>query len=251
MREWRRRAFRALLMLVLTLGFCTVGLALLDRTGVPASTKLSHALWNAVNLVTTLGDFTDFDERQRVFMILAMFVAIIVGGYALTQLTGILSNDAVLALRENKFVERQLQQLSQHVILLGFGPLGQLVAQRLKAAGEQVVILERDESLASQASGLGYLVIQADAGTDDDAFKQSGMDRAKALVVTTDDADRKVAVTLMAHAFNPKLKIAVTGANHQRGELLRRAGASEVLIAEDLIAGALVDRLMGGAKQKE
>jgi len=63
-------------------------------------------------------------------------------------------------------------------------------------------------------------------------------------VVTTEDADRKVAVTLMAHSLNPKVKIAVTGANNQRGALLHRAGASEVIIAEDLIAEALVGRLV-------
>jgi hypothetical protein len=39
------------------------------------------------------------------------------------------------------------------------------------------------------------------------------------------------------------LKIAVTGANAQRGELLHRAGASQVVIMDDLIADALVDRL--------
>jgi voltage-gated potassium channel len=61
--------------------------------------------------------------------------------------------------------------------------------------------------------------------------------------VTTDDPDRKLSITLMAHSRNPRLKIAVTGSNSPRGALLHSAGASDVVITEDLIASALVDRL--------
>ena len=81
---------------------------------------------------------------------------------------------------------------------------------------------------------------------DDAALDHAGIERAKALVVTTQDPDRKLSITLMAHSRNPKLKIVVTGANSTRGALLHRAGASQVVIADELIAGALVDRLSEG-----
>jgi len=47
----------------------------------------------------------------------------------------------------------------------------------------------------------------------------------------------------MAHTLSPQLKIAVTGQNSPRGALLQRAGASEVVIIDDLVAEALVSRL--------
>jgi hypothetical protein len=40
----------------------------------------------------------------------------------------------------------------------------------------------------------------------------------------------------------------VTVANSPRGALLHRPGASQVVITDDLIADALVDRLSKGAK---
>ena len=70
-----------------------------------------------------------------------------------------------------------------------------------------------------------------------------GIQQARALAVTTDDPDRKLSLTLMAHSRNPKLKIVVTGANGLRGALLQRAGAAEVVVMDDLIAGALIARL--------
>jgi voltage-gated potassium channel len=83
---------------------------------------------------------------------------------------------------------------------------------------------------------------------DDAALDHAGVERAKALVVTTEEPDRKLSITLMAHSRNPKLKIAVTGANSPRGALLHRAGASQMVITDDLIADALVDGLSKGDK---
>jgi voltage-gated potassium channel len=246
-REWRRSVLRTIGLLGGVVGVCALGLSLLDTSGRPLYSKLYGGLWNALNLITTLGDFSALDGREKSFMMLTMVFFLVVGGYALTRLSGILSSDAVLILRENKNVKDKLSHISGHVIVVGFGALGQRVAQHLREAGEQLVILERSADLAGQASDLGYLVVQGDAGVDEAILDHSGVDRARGLVVTTGDPDRKLVLTLMARARNPSLKIAVTGTNEGRCALLRRAGASEVVTPDDLIAGALVDRLGKGA----
>jgi voltage-gated potassium channel len=248
LREWRRGVWHTVALLLGTLAVCAAGLVALDTTGAPISEKFFRAAWNATNLLTTLGDFTALDERQRVFMMGTMFVFLMIGGYALSRLTGILASDAVIELRENRSMARQLDQLTQHVIVIGFGPIGELVTGMLRDNGDSVVVVERDEDLAAQASTLGYPVVLGDAGADDDVFDRAGVERARALVVTTEDPDRKVAITLIAHARNPALRIAVTGANGKHGALLRHAGASEVVIADDIIAGALIGRLARESK---
>jgi hypothetical protein len=236
----------ALLLLVLIA--CAIGMIALDTSSHPLPDKLFRGLWNALNLITTLGDFTTLDQREKVFMMATMVAFLIIGGYALSSLTGFLSSDAVITLRENRKMERKLDRLANHVIVIGFGALGQLVAGRLHKAGEQVVVIDRADDLAVQASSLGYLVVQGDAGVDDAVLDHAKIAQAKVLVVTTEDPDRKLSITLMAHSRNPKLKIAVTGANSSRGALLRSAGASEVVITEDLIAAALVDQINKAAK---
>jgi voltage-gated potassium channel len=100
--------------------------------------------------------------------------------------------------------------------------------------------------LSPQASTLGYLGAPGDAGSVAAVFEHSRVGQAKALVVTTEDTDRKLAITLMAHSRNPNLKIAVTGADNSRAALLNHAGASDVVIPDDLICAALVDRLGKG-----
>jgi voltage-gated potassium channel len=242
-REWRRRILRTVGLLLGVLAVCAIGLIALDSSAQLLSDKVTKGLWNALNLVTTLGDFTGLDPREKLFMMATMVAFLMIGGYALSSLTGILSSDAVMALRENRNMEHKLDRLADHVIVIGFGPLGRLVAGRLRQAGEQVVVIDRSDELAAQASSLGFLVVQGDAGSDDAVLDRSKIEQARALVVTTEEPDRKLSITLMAHSRNPKLKIAVTGANSSRGELLLHAGAAEVVITDDLIAGALVDGL--------
>ena len=241
--EWQRRVLHIVGLLLVTLAVCTIGLTALDSSGQPLPAKMFRGVWNALNLVTTLGDLTGLDEREKVFMMATMIAFLVIGGYAVSSLTGILSSDAVMAFRENRKMEHKLDNLANHIIVIGFSALGRLVAGRLHDAGEQVVVIDRGNDLAAQASDLGYLVVHGDAGVDDAALDHAGVERAKALVVTTEDPDRKLSITLMAHSRNQKLKIAVTGANSPRGALLHRAGASQVVIIDDLVADALVDRL--------
>lgn len=246
LREWRRRLLHTVGLLLGTLAACAIGLSALGSANQLLRDRMFLGLWNSLNLITTVGDFTSLDEREKVFMMATMIVFLIIGGYALSTLTGFFSSSAVMTLRENKDVQQKLERLANHVIVVGFGVLGRLVASRLHEAGEDVVIIERTDDLATEASNLGYLVVQGDAGVSDDVLDHSRIEQAKALVVTTEDPDRKLAITLMAHSRNARLKIAVTGASSSRGALLQRAGASEVVLTEDLIAGALVDRLSKG-----
>jgi len=246
LREWRRRVGHTVLLLLGALAVCAIGMMVLDTSTHVLPDKVFRGLWNALNLVTTLGDFTSLDQREKLFMMGTMVVFLIIGGYALSSLTGFFSSDAAITWRENRTVERKLDRLANHVIVIGFGALGQLVASRLQDAGEQVVVIDRADDLVTLASGRGYIVVQGDAGVADAVLDHARIEEAKALVVTTEDPDRKLSITLMAHSRNPKLKIAVTGANSPRGALLLCAGATEVVITEDLVAAALVDRLRKG-----
>jgi hypothetical protein len=133
------------------------------------------------------------------------------------------------------------------------GELNEAEAQNI-LRGQEWALRSRtrvlSDMLSDEASSLGYLVVQGDAGVDDAALDYANIAQAKALVVTTEEPDRKLSITLLAHSRNPEIRIAVTGANDSRGALLHNAGASEVVIKDDLIAGALVERLKNGSDVK-
>ena len=130
--EWRRRVLRIVGLLLVTLALCAIGLIALDSSGQPLPAKIFRGVWNALNLVTTLGDLTDLDVREKVFMMATMIAFLVIGGYAVSSLTGVLSSDAVMVFRENEKMKHKLDNLANHVIVIGFGALGRLVAGRLR-----------------------------------------------------------------------------------------------------------------------
>jgi voltage-gated potassium channel len=240
--EWRRRARHTIGLLALLLGGAATGLVLLDQSNAPFPKKVFTALWNGVNLVTTLGDFAEFDEHQRVFMLLAMLAALLVGGFAVSKLTGMLSGDDVMAYRENRIMERKLENLTNHFVVVGFHSLGELVTDRLREAGQTVLVLVGDHDQADRAADRGHMVVLGSPDVFDDVLKHARLDSAKALVVTTPDSNSNLAVTLLAHTLNTSLTITVPGENALRKGLLESAGASKVVIADELVADALIGK---------
>jgi len=242
-REWRRRARHAVIMIVLLLAAATTGLMFLDESHAAFHTRLFNALWDAANLTTTLGDFSDFDERQKIFMLGAMFVTMFVAAFAISKLTGILSGDDVMAYRENRAMEHQFEKLAGHVVVVGYRSLGQRISAKLRDAGETVLVLVADPSLADKAAESGHLVILSDPDIFDDALRRARLDSAKALLATSPDGDANLAITLLTKSLNPSLPVIVPGENSLRKTLLENAGATEVVIGDEIIANALIEKL--------
>jgi voltage-gated potassium channel len=242
-REWRRRARHTIGLLLLLLGGATTGLAVLDESKSSVLAKAYNALWDGVNLVTTIGDFSEFNGGQKAFMLLAMFATLLIGGFAVSRLTGMLSGDDVMAYRENRIMERKLEDLADHVVVVGFHSLGALVADRLRDAGQTVLVLVGDEPQAEHAADHDHMVVLGSPDAFDEVLKNARLDSARALVVTTPDSNNNLAITLLAHTLNPSLPIAVPGENPLRKGLFKNAGASNVIITDEIIASALVGKL--------
>ena len=140
-------------------------------------------------------------------------------------------------------MERKLAELRGHYVVAGFGVIGRRVANRLRRQGRTVVIVEFDAAAARAASDLGYLAVllQPPGGTR--PVDKARLDTAAALMVTLHDADRKLALTLIARGMNPKLPIVVADDSDADESWLPHAGASRVVLVDELVAKALVDEL--------
>ena len=241
--DWRRRGRRVLGLLLLVVLLCAVGLALLDNSSDAPELKLLQGLWNALNLVTTLGDFSPFDRYQKLFVMVVMIGVAVIGAYAVAQMTGLLSDPAVVAYRENRRMDKAVDRLHGHTVVIGYVGVGRVLAERLRQAGQPVVVIDRNEDAAALAAEHGLLVVKGDAGIDEGTLLRAGTDRAAALIVATRDMDRNVAITLMAHSGNPALRVIAFAEDARRADLLRRAGASQVVVIDQLLTDAIAAQL--------
>lgn len=137
----------------------------------------------------------------------------------------------------------QIDRLSGHVIICGFGRLGAMLAQQLAAAAVPVVVLEQTESAIALARDLGYLCLHTDA-TSEEALLAAGVTRAKTLATVLSNDVANVFITLSARSLNPNLEIIARGELPSTESKLLQAGANKVVLPAHIGAERIAEMIL-------
>ncbi len=140
-------------------------------------------------------------------------------------------------------MRKDIDHLSGHVIICGFGRIGQTLARELKNAGTQFLVLERSEARLQTGRDLGYLCLAADA-TDEASLTSAGIMRAKALATVLPDDAANVFITLSARFMNKDLTIIARGEAPSTESKLLRAGANRVVLPAHIGAERMAEILL-------
>jgi CPA2 family monovalent cation:H+ antiporter-2 len=130
--------------------------------------------------------------------------------------------------------------LSGQVVLVGQGPVGRGVAQRLRAERVPFVVTEQNREVVETLRADGGAAVSGDAA-DPAVLIQAHVARASALVVTVPDPVAARRMVAAARALNPRIEIVLCASTEDEAAILRAATASEVLHAEQALAGAMAD----------
>ncbi len=122
--------------------------------------------------------------------------------------------------------------LEDHVIIVGYGPAGQRLAQVLRDVGLPFVVIELNPALADQAEAAGLHVLRGDASRPH-ILEHAHIERAKLCVIVINDSAAAERVVSVAHYLNPTLQIIVRTRYLADLERLQRAGA-DIVIPEEL-----------------
>jgi voltage-gated potassium channel Kch len=142
-----------------------------------------------------------------------------------------------------KRMQSQIDKLNDHIIVCGFGRIGQMLAHELKAGSAKFVILERSDKRAEEARNLGYPTVQADA-TDEGGLKLAGIDRARALATVLPDDAANVFITLSARSLNRSIVIIARGEVPSTEKKLRHAGADKVVLPTHIGAERIAEMIL-------
>jgi len=124
--------------------------------------------------------------------------------------------------------------LSDHVVVLGFGIGGQLVARALHELGVRYLILELNGTAVRTARERGEPIFFGDA-TSPDALAAAGVERARAVVSVLSDPDASMLTVQAARALAPDVAIIVRARYRKEADRLVSLGAT-MAVAEEFEA---------------
>lgn len=139
-------------------------------------------------------------------------------------------------------MKKEIDELSEHYVLAGFGRVGREASRELAGGGRSVVVIDVDPENLAEAAELGWLVIRGDA-SDDDVLRAAGIERARGLLVTTSNDATNLYVVMSARLLSPELFIVSRAVDSNAAPKLERAGADRA-ISPYAIGGRRMAHLM-------
>jgi voltage-gated potassium channel len=220
----RQRLAIPLFALLATHVIGVVGYSLLwrDQGG-----TFSDALFMTFTTVATIGfgEVRPLDETGRV---LTMVVA--AGGigslfYSFTVTLDWLSSGEIQAARRRRKMKEQIEALSDHYILAGFGRVGREASRELRSSGKRIVAIDVEDPIAPDD---GCIHIKGDA-SDDAVLHAAGIERARGLIVTTANDATNLYIVMSARLLAPKVFIISRAVDSNAVPKLERAGANRAV----------------------
>ncbi|KAF0804328.1 glutathione-regulated potassium-proton antiporter [Alcanivorax xiamenensis] len=120
------------------------------------------------------------------------------------------------------------EHTSGHVLLCGYGRVGQNLMRYLNRFHHQAVAIDTDLVRIQEASQAGERIIFGDA-TRKEILERAGIHRASLLVVTFDDARQAERILHTAQQLCPDLRVLVRTRDDTHLDELLQAGAAEVV----------------------
>jgi len=133
--------------------------------------------------------------------------------------------------------------LSGHVVLVGFGVTGRLLARALSASAIRYVVLELNSETVRSARAAGEPVYYADA-TSEEALGHAHLREARALVLVMSDAQAAQRVVDTARRVAPDVPVLVRARYLTEKVVLAKIGAQDVVAEEVEGAIEVLVRLM-------
>jgi voltage-gated potassium channel len=122
----------------------------------------------------------------------------------------------------------KISQLGGHIIVCGYGRMGQTVISQLTQRGVTVVVIDNDPAKTTELEELGVLYILGDAA-EEETLRQAGVMQARGLVAVLPEDSANVYVTLTARGLRDDLNIAARAEQLSAEPKLQRAGANRVI----------------------
>ncbi len=200
--------------------------------------------WALVTISTVgYGDITPQTTEGRMITLVLIICGIGVISFTTSVIVTAFS-EKMNEMRDNRVFAELEKRKGQHIIICGFGRVGQVVAERLFQDRDPFVVIDSEIENVNRAKKMGYLVIHGNAD-DSELLEQAGIrDKAKQIICLTDSDVSNVYITLTARYLNPEIEI-ISRANREHTlKKLYQAGANQT-VAPFEVVGMIAGEYIG------
>ena len=232
------RQLATLLLLILLVG--TVGYSLVEEEW-----TLFDGFYMTLITLTTIGfsEVHTLTTEGRILTVLIIVFGLGSAATIFTQLAQLMMEGNLLAVWRTRRMDKKITRMKDHVIICGYGRIGQAICRDLTNMGVQCVIVDRDDSRIDKAHGVDIPVLSGNA-TSDSALLAGGVERASILVAALANDSDNLFVALAARDLNPNLMVIARGEDKSIETRMLRAGVDRVVYPAQL-GGGQIARLIG------
>lgn len=225
---FRSKIYVALLLVVIVLLFGVLGYRFISDY------SWIDALYMTIITVTTVGfsEVRPMGPEGKIFTVLLIITSVFTVGFAISVVTEYILSRNSLQILKKKRVKKTIDNLSDHVVVCGFGRNGMQASERLKAYGKPFVIVEKDKETIDKYED-EVLFVEGDAN-DDDILLHAGIARAQFLITALPDDAANLFVVLSARQLNKKLFIISRASLVNSQKKLLLAGANKVIMPDKI-----------------
>ena len=185
----------------------------------------------------------EFDAVGKVFTIFLILISLGTLAYiGSTLIRFIVDGELKHYLKLHK-VDKKIQQLKNHVIVVGYGRNGEQAVTELRENNVDCVVIEKRENVIARIEeDNSLLYIKGDA-TQEDILEKARVRDAKAIIITLPEDADNVFVVLSVRSLSKNMVIISRASEMRSVKKLRLAGANNVIMPE-LIGGQQMAKLV-------
>ena len=190
-----------------------------------------HAIWMVVVTISSVGygERSELPSHVQLFSVAVIVVGMSAAFYTVGGLIQLMLEGEIQAAMGQSRTTREIKRQSNHVIVCGFGRIGEMLAQELRRKGRSLVIIDCDPTRVSEADQNQFLAINGNA-MEEDVLVGAGLERAKTVVTVLPDDAANVFITLTVRNINREVQIIARAELPSTEKKLRQAGADRVVM---------------------
>ncbi len=197
--------------------------------------NLREAFYMTILTISTVGfgEVHKLSPEGQIFTSFYIVFNLSVFAYFLSVVSKYLFEGELREILNRYMSSRNINKLSDHVIVCGYGRNGFRACEELRKDHVEFVVIDVSEKVFNERfddkNNTHYVIGDA---SEEAVLQLAGVSKAKALIASMPDDAMNVFVTLTAKELNPNIKIVARASRASSEAKLLRAGASNVVMPD-------------------